>query len=424
LVAASSVHATTNADIGSEIRVSGDFDSLDTALKVTDNSGSNTLLAVDGVGKLNVSSMQLSSSGSNGELTLATLTNTHDPASGETGDTADLVTSFHGSTDSGSSWFPHESAKIEVSKGGDWWGGDETDFSSKMTFFVMSAGAFSRGGEFSPNSSGGADFSVLGTLNSSVDGENAELNLGIFTNTHNPATGETGDTLGLLFALHGSTDSGASWITHDAAKIEAYKESDWFGANETDFDAGIKLYTTSEGTTASNYTFPPAAGSLTFSPPSYPTAGTDSATTKTVTWGILSQAFHFTHDDYAVAAHTHDELIVTLPAKTVLVSAQILITEQATFTDTLVISLGSTAATYDQIILDSDLKVSANTIYGDVDGERGADLPDANMLGFKMYSYTATQDIYAHIDGNATNLNDASATAGEFDVILTWMSLP
>lgn len=68
----------------------------------------------------------------------------------------------------------------------------------------------------------------------------------ILKNDDETATGETGQTVALSFEMTGSV--AASYATHEAARIEAYKVSDWFhDTTEADHDAGLKFYTTNGG---------------------------------------------------------------------------------------------------------------------------------------------------------------------------------
>lgn len=127
------------------------------------------------------------------------------------------------------------------------------------------------------------------------------------------------------------------------------------------------------------------------------------------------------YTDFSAAATINDITLVTLPAKAQLMSLYMVSVTPATFSDTYTLSVGSSSP-YDQIILDSDGKAAANTVYGDSDLERGADLPDADHMASKLYSYTSTQVITVRADGNATNLDQASA--GEWRFILVYTVLP
>lgn len=105
---------------------------------------------------------------------------------------------------------------------------------------------------------GSENFTTTGTLGTGVgtlSGNNTTgswtaLNL---TNTHTPATTQILQTVDLVFNL---TQSVSSVITrHEAAKISAYKVSDWFHATtEADTDSGLKFYTTDAGISAVKFT--------------------------------------------------------------------------------------------------------------------------------------------------------------------------
>jgi hypothetical protein len=66
-------------------------------------------------------------------------------------------------------------------------------------------------------------------------------------NSDEGSTGETGQTVDVIFELAGSSDSGTSWTNQEAGKISSYKTADYWGADETDFDAGLKVYTVTDG---------------------------------------------------------------------------------------------------------------------------------------------------------------------------------
>lgn len=83
----------------------------------------------------------------------------------------------------------------------------------------------------------------------SLDGNNAALEVAQCTNTNQATTGQTGDTASISFDLMGTSDGGGSYAAAEAARIEVYKVSDWFNASGTaDNDSGLKFYTVSNGT--------------------------------------------------------------------------------------------------------------------------------------------------------------------------------
>jgi len=93
---------------------------------------------------------------------------------------------------------------------------------------------------------------ITGTLGAGVgtlsgNNANAAFTLLNLNNTDTPSTTETGQTSDLVFNLTQSINSVVS--LHEAAKISAYKVSDWFHATtEADTDSGLKFWTTNSGT--------------------------------------------------------------------------------------------------------------------------------------------------------------------------------
>jgi hypothetical protein len=107
--------------------------------------------------------------------------------------------------------------------------------------------------------------------------------------------------------------------------------------------------------------------------------------------------------------------VCTLPAKTQLIDAILVVTQQAAHASTATISVGRAATGYIDYLTAQNFKVAANTIYGDASAERGT-----NLVGYDLPSYTATTDVYAQVlVGAASDL-----TAGTFDLILTTRLLP
>jgi hypothetical protein len=112
------------------------------------------------------------------------------------------------------------------------------------------------------------------------------------------------------------------------------------------------------------------------------------------------------------AVLTCDISLVTLPAKTIVKRVLLVVTGQAAGIGTLTGAVGITSATYTDYILDSNLEVSANTIYGDLLAELGTKLQD--YLG-DLPSYTATTAVKIHLiatDGGAATLVDVTGSTG------------
>ena len=74
-------------------------------------------------------------------------------------------------------------------------------------------------------------------------------------NTDEQATTETGQTVDLEFKLKGTIDSGSNFTDEEAGKISVYKTADyWHASDQTDNDAGLKLYTVTNGAYVLNTT--------------------------------------------------------------------------------------------------------------------------------------------------------------------------
>ncbi|KKN76976.1 hypothetical protein LCGC14_0364680 [marine sediment metagenome] len=75
-------------------------------------------------------------------------------------------------------------------------------------------------------------------------------------NDDEQATGETSQTVDVLFEFKGTVDSGSNYTEEEAAKISAYKIGDfWTAGGQADNDAGLKLYTVTNGAYVLNSTF-------------------------------------------------------------------------------------------------------------------------------------------------------------------------
>lgn len=92
----------------------------------------------------------------------------------------------------------------------------------------------------------------------SRDGNNAATELLQLTNSNEATTGQTGDTAAISFDLFGMATL-PTYAAHEAVRFEVYKESDWVntagGTSENDFDSGLKIYFTRDGTLTERVTF-------------------------------------------------------------------------------------------------------------------------------------------------------------------------
>lgn len=112
----------------------------------------------------------------------------------------------------------------------------------------------------------------------------------------------------------------------------------------------------------------------------------------------------------------------TIPANYIVKRVLMVVLNPAANIGTLTVSLGITAASYDDYILASDIKASANTIYGDLLAELGASMQD--YLG-NIPSLTGATALKIHLiatDGGANTLADVTGSSGV--IFIETMKLP
>lgn len=121
------------------------------------------------------------------------------------------------------------------------------------------------------------------------------------------------------------------------------------------------------------------------------------------------------------ASTTGDITVATLPAKTQVLDALVVIVTPDTSANALTVSCGDAigATPFINLVVASDAKATANTIYGDTLAERGTSI-DTEF--FYLPSYTATTLVTCHFIKTTTNLNTVTASTGR--VILTTRLLP
>jgi hypothetical protein len=121
------------------------------------------------------------------------------------------------------------------------------------------------------------------------------------------------------------------------------------------------------------------------------------------------------------ASFTGNITVATLPAKTQVLDAAIVITGQASGVTTLTVSCGDAngGTPFIDYILPSDAKAAVNTFYGDAVGERGASL---DVEHYYLPSYTATKLVTCHFISTVQNLDQTTGSTGR--VILTTRLLP
>jgi hypothetical protein len=117
---------------------------------------------------------------------------------------------------------------------------------------------------------------------------------------------------------------------------------------------------------------------------------------------------------------TVDLKVATLPAKTVVRNAYLVIDSQAAGVTTLTVAMGRTSGGgYIDYILAGSAIVAANTVYGDVVGERGS-----NLTGYDLPSYTAAVDVYVQFVATDASKKIADVTSCTGTVYLLTETLP
>lgn len=139
------------------------------------------------------------------------------------------------------------------------------------------------------------------------------------------------------------------------------------------------------------------------------TAGTMNAD---ITYAIRYATSSFTWTNAMVVALgaglVGDITVCTLPAKTIVVNAYLVVSTAAAGVTTLTGALGRVAAGYIDYIVASDLKAAANTVYGDASAERGT-----NLTGYDLPSYTATTVVKVHFISTVQNLDQTATCTGK-----------
>ena len=120
----------------------------------------------------------------------------------------------------------------------------------------------------------------------------------------------------------------------------------------------------------------------------------------------------------ALAGSSGDITVATLPAKTQLLDAAVVILTPDSSANALTVQCGD-AATFINYVVASDAKAAANTFYGDALAERGTAI---DVEHYYLPSYTATTTVTCRFIKAVTNLNTVTASTGR--VILTTRLLP
>jgi len=94
------------------------------------------------------------------------------------------------------------------------------------------------------------------TVEAAANNGNAAKTLFKQLNNDETSTGETAQTIDNIFEFKGTKDDGSSYTNQEAGKLSWYKINDYFHASdETDQDAGLKLYTVTDGAYKLNSTW-------------------------------------------------------------------------------------------------------------------------------------------------------------------------
>lgn len=121
------------------------------------------------------------------------------------------------------------------------------------------------------------------------------------------------------------------------------------------------------------------------------------------------------------ATTTGDITVATLPAKTQVLDALVVITGAGAGTTTLTVSCGDAIAgsPFINYVVASNAQAAANTVYGDALAERGTSI-DTEF--WYLPSYTATTLVTCHFISTGANLSSVTGSTGR--VILTTRLLP
>lgn len=121
----------------------------------------------------------------------------------------------------------------------------------------------------------------------------------------------------------------------------------------------------------------------------------------------------------ALSGTTGNILACTLPAKTLVRKATIVITGQAAGITALTVSLGRTATAYIDYAVAKSAKAAVNTVYGQTIADVGTNL--SAILG-DLPSLTATTDVNLQFVSAVENLSNVTGSSG--DVILETELIP
>ena len=140
-----------------------------------------------------------------------------------------------------------------------------------------------------------------------------------------------------------------------------------------------------------------------------------SQTSTAPTYGLLKYTWTNATITAGAGGTTLDATVGTLPAKSQLLSAYVIVDGQATFAaGTLKAGLGVAGATYVDWIVSSDIKAAAGTVYGDAAAERGTDMA--------IKFYTTAQTVKSQFIAGAGDLANVTGSSGT--IYVTYMVFP
>jgi hypothetical protein len=151
-------------------------------------------------------------------------------------------------------------------------------------------------------------------------------------------------------------------------------------------------------------------------------------TASTMTPGVVAQmrgvvnSYTWSNAQVAALAGTAGDIpAVTLPAKTRLTNAYVVITGAAVGPTTVTVSCGDAndGTPFIGYVVPSDAKAAPGTVYGDVIGERGASI-DTEF--YYLPSYTATKLVTCHFISTGADLSTVTGSTGM--LVLTTELLP
>lgn len=266
-------------------------------------------------------------------------------------------------------------------------------------------------------SAGTGNFAMLGLINSATAGANIGIS-GVAVN------GGAGKAIGVL-------GRGAVGVMGNGG---ATGTGGWFGTvsaeptlintplNINNGSAAVPIFVAQDNsaalpTTGATATFAILDGATVQVGNGVLTSGTMTAETQANVRHVYS-SYTWTNAMVAALSGGADDITVaTLPAKTVVYNAYVVILTPDTSANALTVACGRTSTTYIDYIVASDAKAAANTVYGDASGERGT-----NLVGYDLPSYTTTTAVKCHFIKTSTNLSTVTGSTGR--VILETALLP